>query len=229
MTLHRKAPDSGMLVIAACSAFALAVFLAVADEVREGDAGRFDYAMLRVLRIPAGAAGARDALAPEWVLAVARDITALGSIPVLGLIVAAVLLFLMLARRRRTALFVLVATTSGVVTMTALKAAFNRPRPHLFPHLDFVLWTSFPSGHAMISAVVYLTLGVLLARLMPSRALRLYVFGVVVVLTGLIGISRIYLGVHWPTDVIAGWAAGAAWALGCLGVVELVGTSGRQK
>ena len=105
------------------------------------------------------------------------------------------------------------ATISGAVLSSLLKLGFDRPRPDLVPHLTHVYSASFPSGHAMVSAVVYLTLGTLLTRIVSGIWLKIFVMAVAVLLTGLIGLSRLYLGVHWPSDVLAGWAAGAAWAL----------------
>jgi undecaprenyl-diphosphatase len=154
--------------------------------------------------------------------AVARDITALGSTTVLSLLVCVVTAFLLLSGRRRTALFVLVSTASGALATLLLKGFFARPRPDLLPHGDFVTTASFPSGHAMLSAIVYLTLGTLLARLVGAQRQKLYIMAVAVLLSALVGLSRVYLGVHWPTDVLAGWAAGAAWALGWWVVVEMV-------
>ncbi len=106
-----------------------------------------------------------------------------------------------------------IAVAGGVLLSTGLKAGFAWPRPELVPHAVSVYTASFPSGHAMMSAVVYLTLGVLLARVQPQRWLKAYLLGLAAVLTVLVGSSRVYLGVHWPTDMLAGWAAGAAWAL----------------
>ncbi|WP_244856974.1 phosphatase PAP2 family protein [Aromatoleum bremense] len=195
------------------------IFIEVAEDVVEGDTRALDNAILVALRAP----GEPDSpLGPAWIEAVARDVTALGSFTVLGLVVAAVTVFLLLARRHRTAMFVLLGTSSGMLASVLLKGAFSRPRPDIFPHGDFVISASFPSGHAMLSAIVYLTLGALLARLVPRRGLKLYVMSIALALTVIVGISRIYLGVHWPTDVLAGWAAGAAWALGWWGAAELV-------
>ena len=108
-----------------------------------------------------------------------------------------------------------VAVAGGTVISEGLKVGFNRPRPDLVAHIVETTSMSFPSGHAMLSAVTYLTLGAMLARTQESARLRGYVLGAAILLTLLIGVSRVYLGVQWPTDVLAGWCLGAAWALGC--------------
>jgi undecaprenyl-diphosphatase len=198
------------VILAATSA--LWVFIEVAEEVVEGDTHAIDAAILLSLRAVGDPA---DPLGPRWLEEFARDVTALGSPGVLALLVLVTIVFLLLAGRYRTSLFLLAATTSGAIASALLKQSFARPRPDLVPHEVYVSTASFPSGHAMISAVVYLTLGALVARLVPRRRLKLYVLSVAALLTGLIGMSRVYLGVHWPSDVLAGWAAGAAWALGC--------------
>jgi undecaprenyl-diphosphatase len=109
----------------------------------------------------------------------------------------------------------LAATLGGLLLSTVLKERFDRPRPDVVPHKSHVMTSSFPSGHSLNSAVVYLTLGSLLAGLSQQRRLRLYFFGVALLLTFLVGVSRVYMGVHYPTDVLAGWFAGLAWALSC--------------
>lgn len=111
--------------------------------------------------------------------------------------------------------FMLAAIIGGVVVSTLLKSLFDRPRPDLVPHLSHVYTSSFPSGHSMLSAIVYLTLGSLLAAVMPSRKLKVYVLAVAIIVTVVVGASRVYLGVHYPTDVLAGWLAGLVWALLC--------------
>ncbi len=122
---------------------------------------------------------------------------------------------LALSRRRAGAVLVLVAIGGGTALSTLFKLGFERPRPDLVPHAVEVYTASFPSGHAMLSAVTWLTLGALLMRVEPRRRVKAYVLAMAVLTTLLVGASRIYLGVHWPTDVLAGWCIGAAWALIC--------------
>jgi undecaprenyl-diphosphatase len=188
------------------------LFIEIAEGVAKGETGRIDTAILMAFRSPGDPA---QPFGPGWLRETVRDISGLGSPGVLSLLVVATVIFLLLSERHRIALFVFVATLGGGLVSSLLKEGFGRPRPDLVPHGTFVYSPSFPSGHAMMSAVVYLTLGALLARLIPSRWLKIYVMGIAAVLSILIGISRVYLGVHWPSDVLAGWAAGAAWALGC--------------
>jgi undecaprenyl-diphosphatase len=197
-----------LLVIAA----ALFAFFRIASEMLEGDTMALDRAILVGLRAPADPA---IPIGPRWLPEAMTNLTALGSMTVLPLVTLALVFYLMLARRRRTALFLLLATSGGIVLGALLKLAFARPRPALVPHLVDVTSSSFPSGHAADSAIVYLTLAALLARSVPERGPRLYVIAVAILLTLSIGVSRVYLGVHWPSDVVAGWSIGAAWALAC--------------
>lgn len=188
------------------------VFLAVADNVAEGDTRAYDERVILALREPGNPA---DPVGPVWVEEGARDLTALGGYTVLTLLLAAVLGFLVAGRHYPAALLVLAATAGGAAMSLVLKEFFARPRPHLVPHLSYSLTSSFPSGHAMLAAVTYLTLGSLLARLVRSGWAKLYFAAVAAALAGLVGASRVYLGVHYPTDVLAGWAAGLAWAVSC--------------
>ena len=185
--LSKKVAPKTLLLLASFMA-AIWVFIEVAEEVVQGDIAAFDRATLLLLRLPNDPA---MALGPFWLESVARDITALGSVTVLGLVVAAVTIFLWLDGKTRASLFVMIASLSGGVLAMALKAAFDRPRPNLFSHGDLVLSASFPSGHAMISAVVYLTLGALLARLVTPVKLKIYVMSLALLLTFIVGLSRI--------------------------------------
>jgi len=181
-------------------------------EMIQGEPQAFDRWVLLALRNPGDPA---DPIGPAWLEIVYRDITSLGGAAVLTLMTAIVVGFLIVDKKRSAALFVLASVAGGTVLSTILKLAFARPRPDVVPHLVAVSSASFPSGHAMLSDVVYLTLGALLSRVEGPLRLKVYILSVAIVLTLLIGISRIYLGVHWPTDVLAGWCAGAAWATLC--------------
>jgi undecaprenyl-diphosphatase len=197
------------VIVAASTLFA---FAKLADEVGEGSTRRFDEWLLLALRTPGNLA---DPVGPKWFEDMVRDVTALGSTGVLALMVLAVTGFLVMTRRRYAAVMVLFSVTGGVIVSQGAKLAFARPRPELVPHGAEVYTASFPSGHAMMSAIVYLTLGAMLARTQPGQAVKAYVLTIAVILTVLVGVSRIYLGVHWPTDVLAGWMLGGVWALAC--------------
>jgi undecaprenyl-diphosphatase len=197
------------LALAAAAAWG---FAELADDVLEGETHAFDQWVLLALR---SATDLSDPLGPGWLEELMRDVTALGSTGILTFITLAVAGFLALDRKTHAALFVLVAVGGGMLLSTGLKMGFDRPRPDLVPHGAIVYTASFPSGHSMLAAVAYLTLGALLARVQPRRVLKLYLLGLAILLTVAVGASRVYLGVHWPTDVLAGWAIGAAWALFC--------------
>jgi undecaprenyl-diphosphatase len=197
-----------LLVVVLCAW----VFFEVADEVVDQDVQKIDEQILRALRDPADPG---RPIGPRWLQGAVRDITALGSAPVLVLFVLSVAGALA-ARRQYHALWLLLGATLGGRLLNAfLKALFARPRPDEALRLTEVDSMSFPSGHAMDSAIIYLTLAALLARLIQPLALKLYFLGLAMLITLLIGLSRIYLGVHYPSDVLAGWVGGLAWALLC--------------
>ena len=212
------------LAVLAFIAAAIYLFARLADEILEGEAFRFDEAILRALRNPADLA---DPIGPRWLDIAMLDITALGGTAVLTLITAGVIGFLLMDSKRGAALFVLVAVAGGSLLTTLAKLAFARPRPELVAHLVEVSSYSFPSGHAMSSAVTYLTLGALLARTQARKRIKAYLLGVAVLLTLMIGTSRVYLGVHYPSDVLAGWSLGAAWAMLCWQVERLLQQRGQ--
>jgi undecaprenyl-diphosphatase len=178
----------------------------------QGEPRAFDRAILLTFR---NSTDLSDPIGPQWLEIIFRDITSLGGATVLTLMTIAVTGFLLIDAKRGAAILVLGSVIGGVVLSTILKLGIDRPRPDLVVHLVEVHTASFPSGHAMLSAVVYLTLGGLLSRVERPRRIKIYVLSVAVILTLLIGVSRVYLGVHWPTDVLAGWCAGATWAMLC--------------
>lgn len=218
-TLARSIRADGRLLLTFLGlAIAGLIFVKFASEVSEGDTMAFDRWVMLALRH-------KDDLAiPDapWLLAPMRDITAIGGPIGLTLITFLITGFLLAARKFATAGFVLASITSGAILSTLLKDIFLRARPTIVPHLVVVDTTSFPSGHAMNSAIVFLTLGALLTRTQKSRAVQIYLVAVAIVLTLLVGFSRVYLGVHWPSDVIAGWIVGAAWATLCLAIARLL-------
>lgn len=200
------------------------IFAELASEVLEGETQRFDEGVLRVLREPGDP---HEPVGPEWLEAFFLDVTALGGVSVVALFSLVVAGWLLLQRRLFYTTLVAISFTGAALVTAILKAAFGRERPPLEFQAVKVNLLSFPSGHSFMSAVVFLTLGVLLAHATPQRALKVYIVAVAVVLTGLVGLSRIYLGVHYPTDVLGGWCAGIVWAMACLLIAHLL--RGRQK
>lgn len=187
-------------------------FIALTSAVVRGRTRTFDERILLALRVPGNLA---TPIGPEWLTEVARDLTALGSTVVLILGLLGVAGFLLLDRRLAAMYFVLAAVTTGWLLSLGLKAVVDRPRPMVVPHLVEVSYSSFPSGHSMMSAVVYGTLGASLSSLVTLRRLKFYFLSVAVFLAGVVGLTRIYLGVHYPTDVLGGWSAGLTWSIFC--------------
>jgi undecaprenyl-diphosphatase len=203
---------------------AMLLLAAFIDRVVEGDTRAFDESLLLAFRDPNDPS---YNIGPAWLRIMFRDITSLGGYAVVMLISLAVMGYLLVDGKHGAALWVLASVGGGAVLSNALKFAIERPRPDLVARLVEVNTTSFPSGHATLAAVTYLTLGALLSRVEARRRAKIYVLTVAVALTFLIGVSRIYLGVHWPTDVLAGWCVGAAWALLCWRIALALQRSGR--
>jgi undecaprenyl-diphosphatase len=187
-------------------------FAELADEVLEGETTSLDERLLLALRSTTDPA---DPIGPQWFEELGRDFTALGGAGVLSLLSASVVLFLWLVPMHRAAIYVAASAAGAIALSLAAKAAFARPRPDLVPHGSYVYTSSFPSGHSMMAAAVYLTLGLLIAQFVNRRRLRVYCVVVAALVTLGVGASRVYLGVHWPSDVLAGWCIGAAWAMVC--------------
>ncbi|HYE07313.1 MAG TPA: phosphatase PAP2 family protein [Planctomycetota bacterium] len=204
--------DLMVLVCLQALALALWLFIELADEVVEGQTHGLDERIIMAMRVPGDPS---DPIGPPWLEEIGRDCTALGGIAMLALVVAAVCGFLAIRGAWHAVVLCLGATIGGLGLSLLVKEAFSRPRPALVPHLSVIMTSSFPSGHSLMSAVVYLTLGALLARLAPGRRLKVYCIAVATLMTGMVGVSRVYLGVHWPTDVVAGWALGLVWAIVC--------------
>jgi len=202
--------ELAVLVMLALAAGGIWAFAILAEEVIEGETHVIDQMVLLAMRNPADSS---DPLGPAWLEETVRDFTALGSTGVLIFITLSVAGFLVQRREYRMTWLVLMAVGGGMLLTTLLKQGFDRPRPDLVPHGSFVTAASFPSGHAMVSAATYLTLGALLARTQSRRRLKAYLLLLATLLTLAVGASRVYLGVHWPTDVLAGWVAGAVWAI----------------
>jgi undecaprenyl-diphosphatase len=202
---------------AAAVVLMLAGFGVLADEVVEGSTLAFDRAVLLALRVPGNLT---DPIGPSWLEEGARDVTALGSVAVLTLLVVVIAGHLMLVGRARTGWFLVGAAVGGTIISTVLKNIFNRPRPDL-TGIVRIYTASFPSGHATASAVVYLTIGALLAATVTRWSHKAFYLGVAIFLTLIVGLSRMYLGVHYPSDVLAGWLIGAGWAMGCVLVAKV--------
>ncbi|MBB2672866.1 MULTISPECIES: phosphatase PAP2 family protein [Rhizobium] len=200
------------LITLASVAGGLFVLQRLTSEVLEGETFRFDEAILLALR---RADDLAMPIGPAWLTHAVDDITSLGGVTVLTLLTVLITVYLLLDRRWPIAIFVFSSVLTGWLASALLKILVARPRPDVVPHLVEVSDLSFPSGHAMVSAVTYLTLGALVARTQRYRSTRIFVMASGVFLAVIIGLSRIYLGVHYPTDVFAGWCAGALWALGC--------------
>jgi undecaprenyl-diphosphatase len=202
----------------------LFIFGFIAQEVVKGKTLAFDREVMLALR---SSTDPRVPIGPTWLPEAVRDVTSLGSIIVLVIITLAVVGYLFLAGRSAVAWLTLITVFGGIALSDLLKFAFGRVRPDVVTPLARVFTTSFPSGHATLSAITYLTIGAILARSQPSSTISVYFLSLGAFLTVLVGVSRVYLGVHYPTDVLAGWCIGAAWAMGCWAIMAYLQSVGR--
>jgi len=150
---------------------------------------------------------------PAWLAQAMVDVTALGGPTILAIAVALTCGFLAIRRRWVTIWLVLGATVTGSLAVALAKGLVARPRPELTDHLVTISSASFPSGHAANSAIIYLSIATILMQIVEGRAARSYILAAATLLVVAIGCSRVYLGVHWPSDVLAGWSFGILWAI----------------
>jgi undecaprenyl-diphosphatase len=204
--------EAAVLVAALGVLLAFFGFIKIAEELGKGELAHFDEWLLHLLRVPGHP---HSPIGPSWLLEAAQDITPLGGRTMLVAVTLFAIGYLALERKYGAMWLVGVATAGGGLLSTGMKQLFGRERPDLVPHLVAVTSPSFPSGHSLLAAILYLTLGALLARFAVRRRTKVYLLTVALLATFMVGSSRVYLGVHYPTDVLAGWCAGLAWALSC--------------
>jgi len=193
------------------AAIGVMTFVEVADDMTEADGQAFDRQVLAMLRPYADDPG--RPWGPWWLEEAAADITSLGGISVLGLFALIVVVFLLSQRKWLSASLLALGLVGGVLLSEGLKAVFERERPPAAAQAVETINASFPSGHALMATVFYLSIAVMLTRAFPRRRFKAFVLGVGILLAVLVGLTRIYLGAHWASDVFAGWAVGAAWAM----------------
>lgn len=207
-----KSSEVNVFLALLVAVLGLWAFLELADEVSEGESMPYDSQVLISLR---SADNLSDPIGPLWLEEAMRDISALGSQVVLATLILSVTGFFLLYGKKWHALTVMLITLTGVLLVIGLKSFFLRERPDVVPHLVDVSSQSYPSGHTMMSAVIYLSLASMIAPILPEKKLKIYVISIALFITFLVGVSRLYLGVHFPTDVLSGWAVGLAWAAIC--------------
>jgi len=197
-------------LVALFAASALLLGGIIAGDLIAGRSFGFDAPILLSLRVP----GHLDVpVGPLWLRQSAIDLSALGGFTLMWLFGGSGILALIFLHRRAEAAWIATSLIGSSLLSSALKDVIHRPRPALVPHLAWVDNASFPSGHALISAATYLTIALMLAGLEQRRAARVTIVGFFSLIVVLIGCSRVYLGVHWPSDVLGGWCFGTVWAL----------------
>ncbi len=204
-----KKGDIKIILVILFVAFALYLFIEFSSEMAEGELTAIDNIILQALRNPQNP---KELIGPPGLLAFMQSVSYLGGIYVLSAVSTIAAMFFMLKKRTRTCLLFILSVTSGSALMVLLKYVFDRPRPDIVPHLGEFSLGSYPSGHSMVSAIVYLTIGALLARSTKSLKMRAIYLSIAGVFVFLIGISRAFLGVHYPSDILAGWCAGVIWS-----------------
>lgn len=185
-------------------------FLNVADEMAEGETDAIDRHLILLLRTPGDL---NDPIGSKNVEEAVRDVTALGGTTLVIVVSVVAILSFLFHKKRIHALVMAAVVLAAWVSSSVMKAFYGRPRPELVPHEAYVYSASFPSGHSTMSAAAFLTLAMLVASLEPRRRSKALAYALAALVIVGVGVSRVYLGVHWPSDVLAGWCLGAAWAL----------------
>ena len=209
--LRGRRREINLILAFACVAGLIWGFIALTEEVFEGDTEHFDRMVAAAMQ---GGGPGYDPIGPVWVEELARDVTALGSYAFLGFLTFGIIGYFLLTDRKPRAALVGISVSGGLIISNLLKTVFDRARPDI-PTDVKVFSASFPSGHAMLSAVTFLTLGALLAQWSVDTRVKAYIAVLAIILTVAVGTTRVYLGVHHATDVLAGWCVGSAWALLC--------------
>jgi undecaprenyl-diphosphatase len=210
--MKMRRSDRHVIFVAWALAVSLCGFLLSVLAVQSNLSTHLDRRLLMALRDPADLG---DAWGPIWLEKAVAEISTLGGYPIVVLVSVLTIGALLIANKRGAALFLFLALAGGSIASAALKLLFDRPRPDVVDHLDRIFTSSFPSAHAMMSMVTWLTLAAVTIRFVERRRLRAFILSSALFLAALIGVSRVYLGVHWPSDVLAGWFVGIAWASGC--------------
>jgi undecaprenyl-diphosphatase len=209
----RNPHKRGWLIATGVIAALVAACAHLASEVLEQETMAFDTAILRAMRDASG-----NPIGPAWLAHAIADLSALGSTTIASSIIVIVALFLLLARRRRYALLVSATGIGTAIAILLLKGTVGRARPDIISKLEMAGGYSFPSGHTFTAAAIYPLLAFLLSDLVEERRAKVFLFAVAAFIALVVGFSRVYLGVHYPTDVLAGWGFGLAWAIVCAAV-----------
>jgi undecaprenyl-diphosphatase len=205
-----RRPETRVLILLVAALGAPWMFLSIADEVHEGETDALDRRLLLALRAPGDAS---DPIGPRWFEEAMRDVTALGGFTLLTVTVIVATLMLVFHDRKREAAVFALTVIAAQISSEVLKAFYDRPRPSLVAHGSYVYSQSFPSGHSALAAATFFTLATVVASVEAKKRTKALIYGLAVSFVAAVGISRVYLGVHWPTDVLGGWALGASWAL----------------
>lgn len=205
-------PESRTLVLIVICSTLLLLFVLLTDVVLGGGTMSVDETLLLLMR---ETEDIHNPLGPGWFEEMARDFTALGGIPILLALTFVVACYLAMERNMHAVAFIVGTAVTALIVSTLLKEVFDRPRPEIVEKATRVYTSSFPSAHAMMSACMYLAFASLLARFETKRRKKTLILCFAAIAIVIVGLSRVYLGVHWPTDILAGWTAGTIWALVC--------------